>query len=128
MATAVPFSRRYPMRRGMLVAFACGLLLTGGPRLSAQKGPQKAIDRVKGLGGKYTVDRGGPGGPAVVVYLESTKVRDADLVLLDDLPETTHLDLTTTAVADPGLAHLRGLSKLRVLGLARTRVTDAGLG
>ena len=37
------------------------------------------------------------------------------------------LNLAGTAVTDVGLAHLRGLTRLRKLILAGTRVTDAGL-
>jgi hypothetical protein len=37
------------------------------------------------------------------------------------------LYLGYTPISDAGLAHLRGLTKLKTLGLQRTKVTDEGV-
>ena len=41
--------------------------------------------------------------------------------------ELHHLTLNRTQLTDSGLAHLKGLSGLQELGLAGTKVTDAGI-
>jgi hypothetical protein len=117
------------MKRFLLVTMVCGFLPAPGlhPFVQAAQVQDKAAERIKNLGGTYVADKGDPDGPVVLVSFESTKVKDADLALLKDLSEITHLDLTTTDISDAGLAHLEGLSKLQVLGLTRTNVTDAGL-
>src|SRR5262249_39636734 len=117
------------MKRCLWAVSVCGILLAASPSLEGDdsEAQARAIERVKNLGGKYVAEKDDPDGPAVVVYFESTRVKDADLALLKDLPETTHLDLTTTEISDAGLFHVQGLRKLQVLGLTRTKVTGAGL-
>jgi hypothetical protein len=100
---------------------------------------QKAIAAIKKLGGETGtsqfrhIEKGElvvenwPGKPVVLVYLEETKVTDADLAFLKVFPDLRHLDLTTTSITDAGLIHLKGLTKLELVSLARTKVTDAGL-
>lgn len=124
------------MKQYLLATTVFGMLLAAGPILGGDDdgARDKAIDRIKRLGGKYFAD---PNGRAVVVYLESTRLENADLALLKDLPETTQLDLTTTAIADAGLKHLSGLTRLTHLDVSntakndpdegKTRITDAGL-
>ena len=100
---------------------------------------KKAIAAIKKLGGQTGtsqfrhIEKGKlvvenwPGKPVVLVYLEETKVTDADLAFLKVFPDLRHLDLTTTSITDAGLIHLKGLTKLELVSLARTKVTDAGL-
>ena len=73
------------------------------------------------------VDQTRPGRPVVGVELSRSAVTDADLVLLEALPELEVLDLRLTSVGDAGVAHLRGTKALRFLNLFRTRLTDTGL-
>ena len=56
------------------------------------------------------------------LYLGGTKVTDAGLEHLKDLPELQTLDLSGTEVSDVGLEHLKGLRHLRTLDLSSTRV------
>src|SRR5262249_14688562 len=64
---------------------------------------EQAVAAVRTLGGILSREDTGPAGAGTVVYLRATPVSDADL------------------------AHLKGLADLRVLNLAYTSVTDAGL-
>lgn len=59
--------------------------------------------------------------------LQRTKVTDAGLAPVADLPRLTRLDLNSTEVGDAGLKHLSGLENLQYLNLYQTKVSDAGL-
>ena len=87
----------------------------------------KAIADIKQLGGTVTLDEKSPGKPVISVDLHGTKVTDAGLENLQDLPQLQSLVLFNTQITDAGLAHLKGLTKLRGLSLDTTKVTDAGL-
>jgi hypothetical protein len=43
------------------------------------------------------------------------------------MTEMFELGLEGTNITDAGLAHLKGMHKLRLLWLSQTRITDAGL-
>ena len=60
-------------------------------------------------------------------YFNNTRIQDADLVLLAEVPGLTQLMLTGTAVSDTGLAHLYGLEKLKTVDLTETQVSAAGV-
>jgi hypothetical protein len=64
-----------------------------------------------------------------IIFLEfyGTKVTDADLKHLEDLPQIRSLGLSKTQISDAGLANLKGLSQLHWLRLQNTQITDAGL-
>jgi len=59
--------------------------------------------------------------------LSGTEVTDADLGLLEALPDLQHLDLSGTKVTDDGLRHVAALKDLSSLKLNKTAVTRAGL-
>ncbi|MEM7010029.1 MAG: c-type cytochrome domain-containing protein [Verrucomicrobiota bacterium] len=59
--------------------------------------------------------------------LQRTKVTDAGLATVADLPRLTRLDLNSTEVGDEGMKHLSGLKNLQYLNLYQTKVSDAGL-
>jgi uncharacterized membrane protein len=59
--------------------------------------------------------------------LSGTRVSDAGLATLGQLPNLTRLSLGNTAVSDAGLRHLAGLTRLEYLNLFDTRVSDGGL-
>lgn len=61
------------------------------------------------------------------IDLSRTKVTDAGLAPLGDLPRLTRLDLHETAIGDEGVKQLGGLKNLTYLNLYNTQVTDAGL-
>jgi hypothetical protein len=67
-----------------------------------------------------------------------TALRDGDLSVIEDLHELQELDLSrqppdgmsggvVIPLGDDVLAHVKGLSRLKSLGLAGNRITDAGL-
>ena len=61
------------------------------------------------------------------VYLGGTQVNDAGLAHLQGMTQLRVLHLGDTQVSDAGVAHLRGLTQLEVLLLDDTQVSDAGL-
>jgi len=67
--------------------------------------------------------------PGMKMRLLVSKQASADLSFLGALApsDITGLRLTGKAIADAGLVHLRGLTRLEELDLADTRITDAGL-
>ena len=77
-------------------------------------------------------DPGGPDDPVEVlnvaeVDLGDTKITDAGLEHLRELPQLQSLNLSDTKITDAGLKHLQGLGNIRTLNLRSTAVTDAGL-
>lgn len=62
-----------------------------------------------------------------MLALTRTQVTDAGLAHLARLPRLEALFLAECNVTDAGMAHLAKLSRLRVLSLAGTRVTEKGL-
>ena len=59
--------------------------------------------------------------------LANTKVTDAGLAALAELPNLRVLHLEKTGIGDAGLAHLKNLQSLEYLNVYGTQVTDAGL-
>lgn len=59
--------------------------------------------------------------------LAGTKISDAGLAKISDLPHIARLHLENTAISDAGLEHLSELTSLRYLNLYGTKVTDDGL-
>ena len=59
--------------------------------------------------------------------LSSTTIADDGVAILEELISLESLDLSDTKVTDTGLVHLAGLADLWSLGLRKTVVTDAGL-
>ena len=70
---------------------------------TAKESQADAVAAIKKLGGRVAFDKRKPGKPVVTVILSGPKVTDA------------------------GLVHLKGMTNLRVLDLAYTKVTDAGV-
>lgn len=65
-----------------------------------------------------------PTGPLI---LARTKVTDADLRHLKQLPDLKILDLSQTGISESGLLHLNSLPNLIALDLENTSVSDAAL-
>jgi serine/threonine protein kinase len=103
-----------PERRPAERLFAFGAIL----RVADARG-----DRIVQTAGQLPADRF----RVVEVYLNNTRVDDAGLAYVAQLPSLALLDLVNTEVTDAGLGQLTGLKNLRQLRLAGTKVTDAGL-
>lgn len=87
----------------------------------------EALARIAELGGRTYPKKPTSKDPIQHVYLQGTKVADADLRLLTALPELTLIELSDTKITDTGLKHLTGMKELRVLRLNNTSVTVKGL-
>ena len=82
------------------------------------------IGRLIQLGAKVTWKHG----QATELNLTSSKIGDADMELLTSLPALEQLKLEACQnITDAALAYVKGLTKLKGLGLDQTNVTDAGL-
>jgi len=69
----------------------------------------------------------GPYGVTNGVWLNDTKITDADLAIVKSLPDLELLILDNTNITDNGLVHLASRRKLQTSTMRNTRVTDAGL-
>jgi internalin A len=110
----------------LLLAFVCSIPInTFSDTPSTQEPIAAAIIK---LGGQVEFDATLPGKPIVKVDLHSTKVTDADLVILKDLSDLRELDLRLNPqITDDGVTNLAGLTKLKFLNLFRTQLSDKGL-
>ena len=124
-----------PTAHGRLLTFAL-LLAAGCARQQAVSVPEEelplpgregAIAAIEKMGGKIRFDEERPERPAVRVDLRQAKDPIAALQYLKELSEVQILDLSATAVTDPGLRPLEGLTKLRELILLGTEVGDQGM-
>ena len=114
-----------------------------GIKVQRLRNEQRAVEKFETMGGgvglgperemRPVTERwvrklfGFPRTPMNCVWLQGTKVTDADLACLKDLPDLQLLHLHATQVTDTGLEHLKGLTNLRWLYLDKTQVTDTGL-
>lgn len=116
-----------------LMATLTLLLAAGGGLavLAYRNAEPRAVQLVKQLGGRvrWTNDRP-KNGHVVSVSLSVNTLRDDDLAQLTpwwwNFPELKDLDLSSSAITDAGLAHLRG-AELRSLALDGTQITGDGL-
>jgi hypothetical protein len=136
MTAPIPTRRRFRptpawLIFGLLVAqglFAPLLCWAVEAKVDEAKPDQvQVIAEIKRLGGKVTRDKESPGEPAITVDLSESKVTDAGLANLKELPQLQSLNLRGTRVTDAGLVNLKGLTNLHELDLSETKVTDAGL-
>jgi Leucine-rich repeat (LRR) protein len=104
---------------------------TDQPSVTAAQVPEANLSAITKeivrFGGKYAIDDNLPEKPIVELDLRNSKITDAELILLKDLPSLRRLFLGATSITDAGLAHVAGLSQLEALDLTRTIVGDAGL-
>lgn len=88
---------------------------------------QKAIARIKELGGQVLEIAQNDNRLEVSYHLAQGKITDEALVPVKDLTRLAILNLRGTEVTDAGLANLAGLTTLTRLHLEKTKVTDVGL-
>ena len=115
---------------------------------TSEKEIKKAVAAIEGLGGTVKTDYenlrpqtwleqqfddpGDSDDPVGIkkvttINLSRSKVTDADLVYLKEMPHLQSLDLSETHVTDAGLANLEGLTALESLDLTYIWLTDAGV-
>jgi hypothetical protein len=124
-----------PFRSTALLVITCLPAASGcGERRADPAVANRAEAAFQRLGGVVVRNDDVPGRPVVRVDLgrgvnrRCETVRDEDLRSLDGLETLEALGLAGTRVTDAGLGHLRGLKRLRWLDLDDTAVTDTGLG
>jgi hypothetical protein len=108
------------------VTVALSLLTCGG--LRAGEAENQAVKTIEKVGGTVVRDNKVKGRPVWGVVLSFTKVTDADLKGLKDIPGLKTLHLISTKVTDVGLQEVKNIKGLDELNLTSTAVTDAGLG
>lgn len=117
----------------MMTLFAGWSVLVLAGVVEAQDKPmpteaeQKATAAIKKLGGQVLELAQNDARLDVAFHLADSKIGDAELALVKDLPKTANLNLRGTEVTDAGLAAIKDLKGLVRLHLEKTKVTDAGL-
>ncbi len=98
----------------------CVLLALLGMRWRWHETQQQILASLESFGPGTVIS----GGNVVVLSLQSTEIRDDDLVHVGRLSSLEQLDLQYTKITDRGVQHLTGLSELRYLSIGGTLITD----
>jgi len=93
---------------------------------NARATPEQLVAAVKALGGTVNTSTPSPTQPVVNIDLHHTRVTDANLEALRGFTTLRVLNLAGTGITDAGLKHLKDLS-LETLDVGDTDVTDRGL-
>jgi hypothetical protein len=88
---------------------------------------EEAIAAINKMNGSVDIDQKRPGKPVIRVHLFEGKTVGIGLAPLAKLPEIEWIGLHASDITEADLEHLKGLTKLRRLGLVDTRLNDAGL-
>src|SRR5688572_2313281 len=120
--SAMPARRRF-QRFGMrtlliMIVGYCVLLAWLGMRWRWRETQQQILASLESFGPGTVVS----GGDVVVLSLQSTEIRDDDLVHVGRLSSLEQLDLQYTKITDRGVQHLTGLSQLRYLSIGGTLI------
>src|SRR5579872_3327912 len=118
------------MTRFVQIVLLPALLVAVGSRVEAQEKnaeQEEAIAAIKQMAGFVEVDPKRPGKPVTKVHLYAGKTAGIGLAPLAKLPEIEWIGLHLSDITEADLEHLKGLTKLRRLGLADIHLTDAGL-
>src|SRR5262249_40208702 len=97
--------------------------MAAGTQAPAGNTPAAIAQWIGRLGGKGRME----GGAIREVSLASSRISDAQLAYLANLPELRKLNLEATEAGDVGLAKLGKSCKLSELNLSHTTVSSAGL-
>ena len=84
----------------------------------------QALKMIEQLGGSVVRDEDGT---VSRINLGSSKITDAELVLVRAFPQVRGIDLSRTRIGNTGLTHLRDLTALEELQLYNTDVNDSGM-
>jgi hypothetical protein len=88
---------------------------------------EEAIAAIKQMKGSVDIDPRKPGKPVIRVHLFEGKTAGIGLAPLAKLPEIEWIGLHASDITEADLEHLKGLTKLRRLGLTDTRLSDESL-
>jgi len=118
------------MKRFVQIVLFHGLLVVAGPWAAAEEKnveQEKAIAAIKQMKGFVEFDTKRPDKPVTKVHLYAGKTSGIGLGPLAKLPEIEWIGLHLSDITEADLEHLKGLKKLRRLGLADIRLSDGGL-
>jgi hypothetical protein len=120
---------RSSVRRRWHVGFFCALLVTSGLWAAEEKNAaqEEAVAAIQKMKGFVVTDKNRPGKPVTQVHLYAGKTAGIGLAPLEKLPEIEWIGLHDSDISEAELDHLKGLTKLRRLGLAHLRLDDASL-
>jgi Leucine-rich repeat (LRR) protein len=117
------------VRRRWHVGFFCALLVTSGLCVAEEKNvaQEEAVAAIQKMKGFVVTDKSRPGKPVTEVHLYAGKTAGIGLAPLEKLPEIEWIGLHDSDISEAELDHLKGLAKLRRLGLAHLKLDDASL-
>jgi hypothetical protein len=108
----------------MVLVAPVALIAAGCAEGPATQEELDAIAQVQQLHGHVLTNRQGH---AVRVELAGVDIVDADLAVLQKLPDVSTLSLEKTPISDAGLAHLSRMTELKRLSLRNTKINGDGL-
>jgi Leucine-rich repeat (LRR) protein len=116
-------------RRQCHIGLLCALLVTSGLWAAEEKNAaqEEAVAVIQKMKGFVVTDKDRPGKPVTEVHLYAGKTAGIGLAPLEKLPEIEWIGLHDSDISEAELDHLKGLTKLRRLGLAHLKLDDASL-
>jgi Leucine-rich repeat (LRR) protein len=113
----------------LIVLLQVLMAATGSWAAAGEQGneQEEAVAAIKQMKGRVEVDTQRPGKPVTKVHLYAGKTAGIGLAPLAKLPEIEWIGLHLSDITEADLEHLKGLTKLRRLGLAGIKLGDAGL-
>ncbi len=110
-----------------LATLSTGWCLAGDVRKAPLVRPgseQEAVAALEKIGGRVRRHPKRPGSPVIAVYLHGNKVRDEHLKYLASFKSLEYVQFFSVGLRGDGLAHLKGLKNLYILGLGFTRLSS----
>ena len=96
-------------------------------RLAEEAKAVALVAQVEQLGGKALRADARPGSPVTQIDLTNSRVTDENLVVVARNTRLKLLLLDSTPITNAGLSNLKGITELLGLSLKDTKITDAGL-
>ena len=114
---------------GVGIVFALGigvymLFAPSGPTTIDPEIEKKAVAELEKLGVKFERDNNSPDKPVIAILAAQTDITGKFAVHLEAFPKVRKLDLSGTKFNNVDLNHLTGMTELRELSLANSRVGD----
>ena len=112
---------------GIVFALAIGIYMLfspSGPTTVDPETEKKAIAVLERIGVKFERDNNSPDKPVIAIQAGQTDITGKFAVHLEAFPKVRKLDLSGTKFNNVDLNHLTGMTDLRELSLANSRVGD----
>jgi Leucine-rich repeat (LRR) protein len=111
----------------VVLLLAVTVAVTAWPAAGQGTEQDEAVAAIRRMKGGVEFDPKRPGKPVTKVHLYAGKTAGIGLAPLAKLPEIEWIGLHLSDITEADLDHLKGLTKLRRLGLADIKLTDDGL-